>query len=105
MAVKDYYKILRIERTASSADIKKAYYGLIRLFHPDICGNTPENLRRFYEIDEAYKVLGNLDRRLQYSILLNKSFLDNLLLHNNMKIPYFNNAGKSRQYGRYVIEY
>ncbi len=105
MAVKDYYKILRIQRTASTNDIKKAYYRLIRLYHPYICGNTPENMRRFYEIDEAYKVLGNLENRLRYCILLNKYFLDELFLFKNLKIPYFNNRKKSQQYGRMVIEY
>ncbi|MBI5326110.1 MAG: DnaJ domain-containing protein [Ignavibacteriae bacterium] len=105
MAVKDYYKILRIERTASSGDIKKAYYRLIRLYHPDICGNTPENLRRFYEIDEAYKVLGNLENRLRYCILLNQFFLEELFLYKTLKIPYFNAKRKSRPEGRMVIEY
>src|SRR3989339_1675490 len=105
MAVKDFYKILGVQRTASSDDIKKAYYRLSRLYHPDICGNTPENLRRFYEIAEAYKVLGNLDNRLQYCIILNKYFLDELFLYKNLKIPYFNSHKRSQQYGRMGIEY
>lgn len=105
MAIKDYYKILRIQRTASSNDIKKAYYRLSRVFHPDICGNTPDNLRRFYEIAEAYNVLGNLDNRLQYSILLNNLFLNELLLYNTLKIPYFEKKTKSSQQGKMVIDY
>ena len=93
MAVKDFYKILGVQRTASSDDIKKAYYRLSRLYHPDICGNTPENLRRFYEIAEAYKVLGNLDNRLQYCIILNNSSLLTFIIliisplnHNKFKL-------------------
>jgi len=105
MLVKDFYKILRIQRTASSADIKRAYYRLSRLFHPDICGNTPENLRKFHEIADAYRVLGNLENRLQYSILLNKYFLEELFLYKNLKIPYFNSNRKRSQPGRMVIDY
>lgn len=70
--VKDYYKILEIERTASGDDIKKAYLKLIRQFHPDIAGNSPEAIAKFQEIAEAYRILGNLDNRLRYSIQLNK---------------------------------
>jgi curved DNA-binding protein CbpA len=69
---KDYYKILGLERTASGEDIKKAYLRLIRQYHPDIAGTKPETVEAFQEIAEAYRVLGNLDNRLRYSILLNK---------------------------------
>lgn len=105
MAVKDYYKILRIQRTASSNDIKHAYYRLSRLFHPDVCGNTPENLNRFHEISEAYRVLGNLENRLQYTIQLNWYLLDDKSLYNNLKIPYFNGGYSGKQYSRMVIDY
>jgi curved DNA-binding protein CbpA len=70
--LKDYYKILGLERTASGADIKKAYLKLIRLYHPDLQGNKPNATEKFQEIAEAYRVLGNLDNRLQYSLQLNK---------------------------------
>jgi curved DNA-binding protein CbpA len=79
--LKDYYQILGVERTSSAADIKVAYYRLVKLFHPDVCPPTPENRAFFNEIVEAYKVLGNLDNRLQYSILLNKDFLERKLMH------------------------
>jgi curved DNA-binding protein len=72
MKIKDYYKILGIERTASSAAIKKAYYDLVRKFHPDKNPDDPDIIHKFNEINEAYKVLGDLDNRLDYSVLLNK---------------------------------
>ncbi len=70
--IKDYYKILGLERTASGDDIKRAYLKLIRQYHPDLAGTEPETVEAFQEIAEAYRVLGNLDNRLRYSILLNK---------------------------------
>lgn len=69
MKIKDYYKILGVERTTSTEDIKQAYRKLVRLFHPDF-NKDPESLRLFYLITEAYQVLGNLENRLDYSIIL-----------------------------------
>ncbi|MFP4370011.1 MAG: DnaJ domain-containing protein [Candidatus Kapaibacterium sp.] len=69
MIIKDYYKILGLERTASAREIKDAYYRLARLHHPDL--NPANNSELFFnEINEAYRVLGNLDRRLVYSRIL-----------------------------------
>ena len=69
MKIKDYYKILGVERTASTEDIKQAYRKLVRMFHPDF-NKDPESLRLFYLITEAYQVLGNIENRLDYSIIL-----------------------------------
>lgn len=72
MKVKDYYKVLGVDRTASSEEIKKAYYRLARIYHPD--RNTNGNsLAKFQEIAEAYQVLGNLDKRLKYMLALNNN--------------------------------
>lgn len=71
-AFKDYYQILGVERTASSIDIKKRYLALIKEYHPDINPGNSSSLVKFQEITEAYNILGNLDNRLHYSILLNK---------------------------------
>lgn len=69
---KDYYKILELERTATATEIKKAYLKLIRKFHPDTTGDDPKAKEKFNEIAEAYQILGNLDNRLKYSVLLNR---------------------------------
>ena len=71
MKVKDYYKILGVERSASSAEIKRAYHRLARIYHPDKNNGNDRFLEKFKDITEAYKVLGNLDNRLKYSIILN----------------------------------
>lgn len=70
MKIKDYYAILGIERTASKEDIKKAYHELVKRYHPDLHNGDEYFLQRFNEINEAYYVLGDLDRRLDYSLQL-----------------------------------
>jgi curved DNA-binding protein len=65
--MKDYYKILGLEKTASGADIKNAYYRLVRKYHPDLYPHRKEYVEKFLEISEAYNVLGDLDKRLKYS--------------------------------------
>jgi len=62
----DYYKTLGVERNASDADIKKAYRKLARQYHPDINpGNTTAEAK-FKEINEAYEVLSDKDKREKY---------------------------------------
>lgn len=68
--IKDYYKILGLERTASGREIKKAYFDLVRKYHPDKNQGDDKALEKFNEINEAYNNLGDLDNRLNYSIQL-----------------------------------
>ena len=60
---KDYYHILGVDRSASEDDIKKAYRKLAHQHHPDKSGG---NEVKFKEINEAYQVLGNAEKRAQY---------------------------------------
>ena len=60
---KDYYKILGIEKSASEEDVKKAYRKLAHQFHPDKPGGNAE---KFKQINEAYQVLSNKEKRQQY---------------------------------------
>jgi len=62
--VKDYYAVLGVPRTATEAEIKKAYRKLARELHPDVAG--PEGEERFKEVAAAYDVLGHADKRAQY---------------------------------------
>lgn len=73
--MKDYYKILGVSRTSSNEEIKKAYYRLAKIYHPDVCNGNKEALSKFYEISEAYQTLINLEKRLKYSLELGKAKL------------------------------
>ncbi|MDM7998869.1 MAG: DnaJ domain-containing protein [Dehalococcoidia bacterium] len=64
---KDYYKILGVPRNASEEDIKKAYRKLAMQYHPDRNpGKEAWANEKFKEINEAYGVLGNPEKRQQY---------------------------------------
>ncbi len=62
----DFYTTLGVERSASKAEIKKAYRKLARKFHPDVNPENPEAEKRFKEIQEAYSVLSDEKKRKQY---------------------------------------
>jgi len=62
---KDYYETLGVDRNAKDADVKKAFYKLAKQWHPD-ANKAPEAKDKFSEINEAYQVLSNKDKRAQY---------------------------------------
>ncbi|MNJ94924.1 Curved DNA-binding protein [compost metagenome] len=62
----DYYKILEIPKTATEADIKKAYRKLARKYHPDLSPNDKEAEKKFKQINEANEVLSNPENRKKY---------------------------------------
>ncbi len=66
MAKRDYYKILDLTRSASEADIKKAYRRLAMKFHPDRNPGDHEAEDKFKECKEAAEVLGDAQRRAIY---------------------------------------
>lgn len=66
---KDYYKILGVPRTASDAEIKKAFRKLAREYHPDVAKNKKHAEEKFKELNEAYEVLGDSAKRKRYDEL------------------------------------
>ena len=66
MAKRDYYEVLGVDRSASEADIKKAFRGLARELHPDVNAEDPHAEEKFKEAAEAYEVLSDHDRRQTY---------------------------------------
>jgi curved DNA-binding protein len=68
MKNRDYYQDLGVARTASTADIKKAYRKLARQFHPDV-SDDPQGAEKFKVVAEAYATLKNPEKRRQYDKL------------------------------------
>jgi curved DNA-binding protein len=66
MATKDYYQILGVNKNASDEEIKRAYRKLAMKYHPDKNPNKKEAEERFKEINEAYAVLSDKEKRKQY---------------------------------------
>jgi len=60
---KDYYEILGVDKSASENEIKRAYRKLAHQYHPDKNGGSD---KKFKEINEAYQILGNKEKKEQY---------------------------------------
>ena len=63
---RDYYEILGVEKGADEATIKKAYRSLAKKYHPDLHPGDAEAEKNFKEVNEAYDVLSDSDKRAKY---------------------------------------
>ena len=66
LAKRDYYEVLGVERGASEAEIKSAYRRLAKKYHPDLNPGDKEAEAAFKEVNEAYEVLSDDQRRARY---------------------------------------
>lgn len=63
---RDYYEVLGVEKTADAATIKRAYYKLAKKYHPDANPGDKVAEEKFKEVNEAYEVLSDADKRAKY---------------------------------------
>jgi curved DNA-binding protein len=66
---KDYYKVLSLEKNATTEQIKKQYRKLARKYHPDVNPNNPEAEAKFKDVNEAHEVLSDPEKRKKYDTL------------------------------------
>ncbi len=66
MADRNYYEVLGVSKSASEDEIKKAYRQLARQYHPDRNPDDPQSVQRFREVQDAYEVLGDSEKRSAY---------------------------------------
>jgi curved DNA-binding protein len=74
MASKDYYEMLGVGKNASDEEIKRAYRKLAMKYHPDRNQNKKEAEERFKELNEAYAVLSDKEKRKQYDTFGKEGF-------------------------------
>lgn len=70
----NYYGILEVSENASIEEIKKSYRRLSMLYHPDKNKQNPDCVGKFQKINEAYEVLGDIDKKKEYDMKRNNPF-------------------------------
>jgi molecular chaperone DnaJ len=63
---RDYYEVLGLDKNADEASIKKAYRTLAKKYHPDMNPGNAEAEQKFKEVNEAYSVLSDADKKAKY---------------------------------------
>ncbi len=74
MVTRDYYRTLGLEPDTSAEEIKNVYRKLAMQYHPDRNGGNLESEERIKEINEAYQVLGDEQKRRHYDLQYRQSF-------------------------------
>jgi len=79
--VRDFYKVLGVNRSADQKEIKKAYRKLAQLYHPDKNPDNSEAENKFKEITEAYSTLSDDTKKTNYDMSIQQGFNN---FHNNI---------------------
>ncbi|HMA76968.1 MAG TPA: DnaJ domain-containing protein [Candidatus Krumholzibacteriaceae bacterium] len=63
---KDYYSILELNPMSTKAEIQKNYFSIAKIVHPEVVGDIPDNHRRLKDVNEAYSILSDSQKRREY---------------------------------------
>jgi len=74
VVTRDYYSTLGLTPDSSAEEIKKVYRKLAMQYHPDRNGGNPESEERLKEINEAYQILGDEEKRRRYDLQYRQTF-------------------------------
>ncbi len=94
---KDYFKILGVSRNATDQEIKSAFRKLARKFHPDLHPHNERAESEFKEINEAYEILSDEDKKRSYEQFLNYWFKNR-----DGKSKDFNRENKDQRFDEYI---
>ncbi|MCL2924987.1 MAG: J domain-containing protein [Trichodesmium sp. MAG_R04] len=90
---RNYYQILDISKDASVDEIKKAYRRLARQFHPDVNPGSKEAEEKFKDINEAYDILSDLEKRVEYDKFIRYWKPKGIASKMGVRVPDFRNWG------------
>ncbi|KZV27517.1 chaperone protein dnaJ 1, mitochondrial, partial [Dorcoceras hygrometricum] len=71
---RDFYDVLNVSKNATASEIKKSYYALAKKLHPDTNKDDPEAEKKFQEVQKAYEVLKDEEKRQQYDQIGHEAF-------------------------------
>lgn len=77
MNFKNYYEILKVDKNSSLEEIKKSYFQIVKLYHPDL---NPNSESLFIETQEAYEILSDNVKRKEFNLELKSTFLEILII-------------------------
>lgn len=111
--MKNYYKILEIDKNASKEIIDKAYKTLVKKYHPDLKENLEKEKaeKKIKEINEAYDILSDKNKKANYDKIFQNNFIPidkyNLLIeeNNKLKIELNNIKNNYNNYNNYFNKY
>ncbi|MEM1171207.1 MAG: J domain-containing protein [Cyanobacteria bacterium P01_H01_bin.35] len=90
---RNYYQILDVSKDASVDEIKKAYRRLARQFHPDVNPGSKEAEEKFKDINEAYDILSDVEKRVEYDKFIRYWKPKGIASRMGVRVPDFRNWG------------